>query len=149
MGYRLTMHCDVDQENSVAHIRQAIDEVGVERIDHGVNTLDDDALASELAEREMGFTVCPISNGFVVGGLRAEELKKMLDLGMRPTVNSDDPAYFNGYVLENLVAVQEAVDLSKDELVQLERNAFTISWLDDGDRNAYLNELDGYAGAAE
>jgi adenosine deaminase len=149
MGYRLTMHCDVDQENSVAHIRQAIDEVGVERIDHGVNTLDDDALASELAEREMGFTVCPISNGFVVGGLRAEELKKMLDLGMRPTVNSDDPAYFNGYVLENLVAVQEAVDLSKDELVQLERNAFTISWLDDGDRNAYLNELDEYAGAAE
>jgi len=145
MGYRLTMHCDVDQEDSVGHIRQALDEIGVERIDHGVNSLEDDALAQELTDRGMGLTVCPISNGFVVGGLRAEEIKTMLDRGMRVTVNSDDPAYFNGYVLENLVATQEAVGLSNDELVQLERNAFTIAWLDDADRDAYLAELESYA----
>jgi len=148
MGYRLTMHCDVDQEDSVGHIRQAIDDIGVERIDHGVNSLDDNALAQELADRGMGLTVCPISNGFVVGGLRAGELKTMLDRGIRATVNSDDPAYFNGYVLENLVAVQDAVGLSNDELVQLERNAFTIAWLDDADRAGYLDELDSYAEGA-
>ncbi len=145
MGYRLTMHCDVDQEDSVGHIRQALDEIGVERIDHGVNSLEDDALAQELTDRGTGLTVCPISNGFVVGGLRAEEIKTMLDRGMRVTVNSDDPAYFNGYVLENLVATQEAVGLSNDELVQLERNAFTIAWLDEADRDAYLAELESYA----
>ena len=100
------MHCDVDQEDSVAHIWQCLDEIGVERIDHGVNSLEDAALVAEIERRGLGLTVCPISNSYVAGGLKARELKRMLDDGMRATVNSDDPAYFPGYMNENLGAVR-------------------------------------------
>ncbi len=70
-GYRLTMHCDVDQEDSVGHIRQCLDQIGVERIDHGVNALDDPALIEEIGRRGLKLTVCPISNSYVAGGLMA------------------------------------------------------------------------------
>ena len=70
-GYRLTMHCDVDQENSVEHIWQCLDEIGVERIDHGVNALEDAALIREINRRGLGLTVCPISNSYVTDGLKA------------------------------------------------------------------------------
>jgi adenosine deaminase len=147
-GFRLTMHCDVDQEDSVAHIWQCIDEIGVERIDHGVNSLEDPALVREIESRGLGLTLCPISNGYVAGGLKARELKTMLDHGMRATVNSDDPAYFPGYVAENLVAAQGAAGLTREEVVQLERNAFTVAWLSDDERAPYLTALDAYAASA-
>ncbi len=144
-GLRLTMHCDVDQVEAVRNIGQCLHDIGVERIDHGSNCLDDEALANEIAERGIGLTCCPISNSWVAGGLKAPELKQLLDRGIRATVNSDDPAYFPGYVLENLVAVQEAASLTAEEIVQLERNAFRIAWLDDADRAAYLRDLDSAA----
>ena len=144
-GYRLTMHCDVDQEDSVAHIWQAVDDIGVERIDHGVNCLEDDALVARLAADGIGLTVCPISNRYVTDGLKGRELKTMLDRSLRATVNSDDPAYFGSYVAENLAAVADAVGLTEQELAQIERNAFTISWITDQDRAAYLADLDSYA----
>jgi adenosine deaminase len=147
-GYRLTMHCDVDQENSVQHIWQALDEIGVERIDHGINSLEDSALVREITGRGLGLTVCPISNGFVAGGLKARELKTMLDHGMRATVNSDDPAYFAGYVNENLNAAQSAVALTREEIVALARNSFEVAWLDGVERAEYLSALDGYAAAS-
>ena len=147
-GFRLTMHCDVDQEDSVSHIWQCLDEIGVERIDHGVNSLEDPALVREIDGRGLGLTVCPISNGYVAGGLKARELKTMLDHGLRATVNSDDPAYFPGYVSENLVAAQGAVSLTREELVQLERNAFAVAWLSDEERALYLAALDAYAAAS-
>ena len=143
-GYRLTMHCDVDQENSVEHIRQCLDEIGVERIDHGVNALEDAALVREIGARGLGLTVCPISNSYVAGGLKATELKHMLDHGLRATVNSDDPAYFPGYVNENVVAAQAAAGLTREEIVALERNAFTVSWAESDERDAYLAALDAY-----
>jgi len=146
-GYRLTMHCDVDQEDSVAHIWQCLDEIGVERIDHGVNSLEDSALVREIAGRGLGLTVCPISNGYVAGGLKAHELHRMLDHGMRACVNSDDPAYFPGYMNENLAAAQAEASLARDEIVQLARNAFTIAWLDDEARSRHLAALDAYAAA--
>ena len=146
-GYRLTMHCDVDQENSVGHIWQCLDEIKVERVDHGVNALEDPALIKEINKRGLGLTVCPISNGFVTNGLKAQEIKLLLDGGVRATINSDDPAYFSGYMNENFVAVQGAVQLSKDEIVQLSRNAFNITWLPQEDRNSYVEALDAYAGA--
>jgi len=145
-GFRLTMHCDVDQESSVEHIWQCLDEIGVERIDHGVNALEDDALIAEIKRRGLGLTVCPISNGYVTDGLKAREIKAMLDGGVRVTVNSDDPAYFPGYMNENLLAVQEEVDLSRNECLQLVRNAFTIAWLSGEERDAYLDALEAYAG---
>jgi adenine deaminase len=148
-GYRLTMHCDVDQENSVGHIWQCLDEIKVERIDHGVNALEDPALIKEINERGLGLTVCPISNGFVTDGLKAEEVKLLLDGGVRATINSDDPAYFDGYMTENFLAVQGAVQLSKDEIVQLSRNAFNVTWLPQEERNAYVDALEAYAAGAE
>ena len=137
-GYRLTMHCDVDQQDSVAHIWQCVDEIGVDRIDHGVNALEDRALVRELSGRGLGLTICPISNGYVTDGLKAREIKTLLDEGVRATINSDDPAYFPGYMNENLIALHEAVDLTREELVELARNAFTISWLGEDDRAGYL-----------
>src|SRR5215470_3619279 len=97
-GYRLTMHCDVDQEDSVAHIWQCLNDIGVERIDHGVNCLEDDALVARLKGSGVGLTVCPISNSYVSDGLKAHEIKAMLGRSLRVTVNSDDPAYFPGYI---------------------------------------------------
>src|SRR5579859_817467 len=143
-GYRLTMHCDVDQEDSVAHIWQCLDDIGVERIDHGVNCLEDEALVTRLIASGVGLTACPISNSYVSDGLKAHQIKAMLDRSMRVTVNSDDPAYFPGYVSENLAALAEAAGLTRRELVQLERNAFTIAWINDEDRAAYLRDLDAY-----
>ena len=144
-GYRLTMHCDVDQENSVDHIWQCLNEIGVERIDHGVNALEDDALIEEIKSRGLGLTVCPISNGYVTDGLKSDEVKRMLDRGVRVTINSDDPAYFLAYVNENLVALQEAANLTRDEMVQLAKNGFMISWLPDDEKARYLNAVDAYA----
>jgi adenosine deaminase len=77
--------------------------------------------------------------------LKEKELKQLLDSGVRATINSDDPAYFNGYMTENFVAVHDAIDLSKDELVQLSRNAFNVTWLPEEDRKAYVDALDEYA----
>ena len=143
-GYRLTMHCDVDQEDSVGHIWQCLDEIGVERIDHGVNALEDAALVREIERRGLGLTVCPISNSYVAGGLKATELKHMLDHGLRATVNSDDPAYFPGYVNENVLAAQAAAGLTQEEVVALARNAFTVSWAEPDERTRYLEALDAY-----
>jgi adenosine deaminase len=143
-GFHLTMHCDVDQENSVEHIWQCLNNIGVERIDHGVNSLEDDGLVKEIIARGLGLTVCPISNSYVTDGLKAREFKTMLDLGMRATINSDDPAYFPGYMNENLTTVQEAVGLTRDEIAQLARNAFTIAWLDEPARGRYLDALETY-----
>jgi len=144
-GYRLTMHCDVDQASSAEHIRQCLDEIEVERIDHGVNVVDDAALVAEVGRRGLGLTVCPISNGYVTDGLKANEIRSMLDQGLRVTVNSDDPAYFPGYMNENLIAVQAAVNLGREELLQLTRNAFAVSWLPEEERNGYLEVLEAYA----
>jgi adenine deaminase len=144
-GYRLTMHCDVDQENSVAHIWQCLNEIEVERVDHGVNALEDRALVREINRRRLGLTVCPISNSYVTDSLKALELKTMLEEGMQATVNSDDPAYFPGYMNENFTAAQGAANLTRDEIVQLARNAFTTSWLDGADRDRYLESLEEYA----
>lgn len=144
-GYFLTMHCDVDQENATEHIRQCLDVIAVDRIDHGVNALDDEALLAEIRDRGLGLTVCPISNGWVTDGLKATEVRKLLDAGVKVTVNSDDPAYFGGYVTENLLAVQDALDLSAADIVRLQRNAFEIAWLGTSRRDAYLAELDRYS----
>ena len=145
IGYRLTMHCDVDQQDSLEHIRQCLDVIGVERIDHGVNSLEDAALVTEIVRRGIGLTVCPISNRHVTDGLKADAIKEMLRRSMLVTINSDDPAYFPGYMNENYLAVHEAVGLSKDEVVQLARNAFSIAWIGDEARARYLAALDAYA----
>ncbi|GAA3474837.1 adenosine deaminase [Nonomuraea roseola] len=140
-GYLLTMHCDVDQENSVEHIRQCLEDIQVDRIDHGVNILEDPALVQQILDKGIGLTCCPISNSYVTDSMKAEGIRKLLDLGVRVTINSDDPAYFPGYVQENL----EALELSREELLQVQRNAFEITWLPRHLKDAYLAELETYA----
>lgn len=144
-GYRLTMHCDVDQENSTTHIWQTLNDIGVDRIDHGVNSLEDEALCQEIIARDIPLTVCPISNSYVTDGLKAEEIKRMLEKGMRATVNSDDPAYFPGYMNENLIATQEAAGLDRAQVVQLARNAFEGSWLRNEAKDGFLSRLETYS----
>jgi adenine deaminase len=148
-GFQITMHCDVDQENSVEHIRQCLEVIGVDRIDHGVNVLESEELTAELRRRGLGLTVCPISNRWCTGDLKAAQIKRMLELGIRVTVNSDDPAYFAGYVTDNLIAAQEAAGLRAADLLQLQRNAIEIAWLPAGTRGQLLAEIDQYAANAD
>ncbi|MBV9093851.1 MAG: adenosine deaminase [Streptosporangiaceae bacterium] len=143
-GYRLTVHCDVDQADAVGHIWQCLDDIGAERIDHGVNCVEDGALVARLARDGTGLTVCPISNRWVAGGLKAAELKAMLDASLRATVNSDDPAYFGGYVNDNLAAAQRSAGLTAAEVASLARNSFEIAWIGAAERDVYLAGLDAY-----
>jgi adenosine deaminase len=148
-GYQLTMHCDVDQQASTEHLRQCLEVIGVDRIDHGVNVLDRDELCAEVERRGIGLTCCPISNRYVTGSLKADEIKRLLDRGVLVTVNSDDPAYFPGYVTENLLALQEAVALSSADVIQLQRNAIEIAWLPVAAKGALSAELDRYVAASD
>lgn len=142
-GFRLTMHCDVNQENTLTHIRQCLDTIGVDRIDHGVNSLEDPELCDIIRERGLGLTVCPVSNRFVVQSVTAKEIQRMLQLGMRATINSDDPAYFRAYMNENLLALHNE-GVSRDELVQLVKNSFAVAWIDEERRANYLSRVEEY-----
>jgi adenosine deaminase len=148
-GYRLTMHCDVDQENTLEHIRQCLDVIGVERIDHGVNCLESAELTAEIRERGLGMTFCPVSNWIIRPATWKDGLRELLDRDIRVTVASDDPAYFGGrYVNEAMLMQQEAAPLSREELVRVQRNGFEVAWLPNSVKDGYLAELDAYAASA-
>jgi adenosine deaminase len=148
-GYQVTMHCDVDQQDSTGHIRECLDVIGVDRIDHGVNALDSDELVADLQRRGIGLTCCPISNRYITGSLKAKEIKGLLDRGIRVTINSDDPAYFPGYVADNLLAFSEAAGLTAAEVVQLQRNAIEIAWLPTATKLELIADLEKYATSAD
>ena len=109
---------------------------------------DDPALIEEIRTRDLGLTVCPISNSYVTDGLKSAEIRRLLELGVKVSINSDDPAYFPGYMTENLIAVQQAADLSLDQVAQLVRNAFDVTWLPAAERSAYLEQVDEYVAGA-
>ena len=141
-GFAAVAHAG--EEGPAEYVREALDALEVVRIDHGNNALDDSGLVAELARRRIPLTVCPLSNVklCVVDDISAHPLKRMLDLGLFVTVNSDDPAYFGGYVNENYVAVAEALGLSRSELALLARNSFEASWLDADAKSALIAEVD-------
>ena len=124
------------EEGPAEYVREALDVLEVVRIDHGNRALDDPALVDELVRRRIPLTVCPLSNLklCVVDDMTSHPLKRMLDLGLFVTVNSDDPAYFGGYVNDNYVAVAEALGLGKDDLARLARNSIEAALLDDAHR---------------
>ncbi len=132
------------EEGPPAYIREALDLLHVRRIDHGVRCLEDPDLVDRLVAEQVPLTVCPLSNVKlrVVPTLEAHPLKRMLDRGLRVTVNSDDPAYFGGYVQDNLAASQRALGLSSADLLQLTRNAFQASFLPEADKAAHVAELE-------
>jgi adenosine deaminase len=135
------------EEGPPAYIREALDLLKVSRIDHGVRCAEDPALVKELAASRMPLTVCPLSNVRlkVYPDMSRHNIKLLLEQGLCVTVNSDDPAYFGGYVLENYVAIAEALDLSKAQLAQLARNSFEASFLDAASKQKWLAKIDALA----
>jgi adenosine deaminase len=144
-GFFLTMHCDPDQPGAVGHIRQCVHDIGVDRIDHGVNAIEDPRLCEEIRGRGLALTVCPCSNRLIGGGSKADVVLRMLQLGMRVTVNSDDPAYFGGYIADNYRLVAEETGAGREALVQLARNACEGTWLGRAGKDALLAEVEAYA----
>ncbi len=131
------------EEGPAAYVREALEVLKVERIDHGNNALDDPELVAELVRRQVPLTVCPLSNVKlrVVENMASHPLKRMLELGLFVTVNSDDPAYFGGYVNENYQAAAAALRLGRKELTQLARNSFAASWLDADAKASFDEEI--------
>jgi adenine deaminase len=144
LGYRLTMHCDIDQVGSIDNIRTVLQDIRTDRIDHGTNIVEDPSLVDVLRERGIGLTCCPISNRFVTNDMKAAEIVQLLCAGALVTVNSDDPAYFGGYVVDNYLALAEQAGLTSNEVVTLAENSFVISWIDDDRRATYLDEVRAY-----
>jgi adenine deaminase len=141
-GLFVTAHAG--EEGPPSYIWEALDVLGVGRIDHGNRSLEDDALVARLAHERMALTVCPLSNLRlqVVRDLAAHPLRRMLDKGLAVNVNSDDPAYFGGYVNDNFRAVTEALTLTRDEVVALVRNGILASLMTKSEKDRALAEVD-------
>jgi adenosine deaminase len=146
LGLHVTAHAG--EEGPPEYVHEALDLLEVERIDHGNRALEDPALVERIAGEGLTLTVCPLSNLklCVIKDIADSPVKRMLDLGLKATVNSDDPAYFGGYIGANFHAVAEALDLSEAEVVRLAENSFTGSFLPVADQIAHLAEIAEVAG---
>jgi adenosine deaminase len=144
-GLKLTMHCDIDQIGSIGNIRQVLEDIGVDRIDHGTNIVEDPELVQLVADRGIGLTCCPVSNTFVCAEQKAEAIVSLLRQGVKVTVNSDDPAYFGAYVAANYLSLADDAGLTRSEVVALAKNSFEASWLPDAEKRRYVEEIDAYA----
>jgi adenine deaminase len=135
------------EEGPPEYVWQALDALGARRIDHGVRCMEDPALIERLRSERVPLTVCPLSNVKlrVFDSIRNHNLPKLLDAGLCVTINSDDPAYFGGYINENFHAVYDAFGLSREELCALARNSFEAAILEESQRRAILREIDEIA----
>jgi adenosine deaminase len=134
------------EEGPPEYIREALDLLHVRRIDHGVRCMEDDALVERLVAEQVPLTVCPLSNVKlrVFDDLADHPFRRMLERGLLVTINSDDPAYFGGYIGDNFVATAAALDLDRDQMRQIARNSFLASFLDESERQPHLAALDHY-----
>jgi adenine deaminase len=144
LGFKAVSHAG--EEGPAEYVRQALDLLKVDRVDHGNHALDDPDLVARLVRDKMPLTVCPLSNLRLRGvpDMKAHPLRRMLQAGLKATVNSDDPAYFGGYVNENYVAAQQALDLSRDEIVTLARNGFEAAFCSEATKVSHLSALNDY-----
>ena len=144
-GFKAVAHAG--EEGPPAYVWSALNDLHVARIDHGNRALEDPDLMLELAKRRMPLTVCPLSNLrlCVIDDMTAHPLKMMLDRGLMVTVNSDDPAYFGGYVNDNYTAVRQALALSDAELALIARNSFEAAFVDAATKAKYIAEVEAYA----
>ena len=148
LGLRRVAHAG--EEGPPAYVREALDVLNADRIDHGNRAMEDPALIDRIRRERIPLTVCPLSNlklG-VVERLTDHPLGAMLDAGLVATVNSDDPAYFGGYLNDNFVAVAEALSLSNDEVVQLAENSFAASFLEPAEIDNWVDEVRAVGAAA-
>ncbi len=143
-GFHLTIHCDIDQENSIKHIEDALKVIKVERIDHGTNIVEDETLVEYALKQGIGFTCCPVSNGFVTSDMKGKEIIDLLHRGVKVTINSDDPAYFRSYMVDDLYALATKYHLTKKEISQLVKNAFDISWMPISEKAVYLSQVEAF-----
>jgi adenosine deaminase len=143
-GFKTVAHAG--EEGPPEYIWQTLKLLRVDRIDHGVRCLEDAGLVDYLVEKQVPLTVCPLSNVKlkVFDDMKQHNLKQMIDLGLGVTVNSDDPAYFGGYIEENFLALHQAQGLTSEDIYKLARNAFNASFLDPAQKKKYLNELDAF-----
>lgn len=145
MGFKTVAHAG--EEGPPEYVWSALDQLKVSRIDHGIRAMEDDTLVARLVAEQMPLTVCPLSNLKLraVTDMRQHPLQAMLDRGLKVTVNSDDPAYFGGYINENFAAVQDAFSLSHRDLTRIARNSFEAAFINDDQCTGYLREIDDYA----
>ncbi|MBI4681556.1 MAG: adenosine deaminase [Nitrospirae bacterium] len=134
------------EEGPAEYVREALELLKVSRIDHGNHCLDDDKLTEELIRRKIPLTVCPLSNLRlkVTDHLEEHPLRKMMERGLLVTVNSDDPAYFGGYINENYSAITKALNLTADDVYKLAINSFEASFLEEGIKNKMLDKVREY-----
>ena len=134
------------EEGPADYVWEALEHLNVSRIDHGNNSLDDENLINELVKLKIPLTVCPLSNLKlkVVDDLKKHPLKKMMQKNLLVTINSDDPAYFGGYINENYLAIAQALDLSKEEICLLAKNSFRASFLEEETKAKMINLVDEY-----
>lgn len=145
LGFRLVAHAG--EEGPPAYVTGALDVLRVERIDHGVRSEEDPALMQRLVRERIPLTVCPLSNLklCVVRDLAGHNLARLLRAGLAVTVNSDDPAYFGGYMTDNYLAVAAALSLTREEILQLARNGIEASFLPSAEKDRLSAELTHYA----
>ncbi|PXA84828.1 adenosine deaminase [Nostoc sp. 3335mG] len=138
------------EEGPPGYVREALDLLRIDRLDHGNRALEDPALVARLVEEQMTLTVCPLSNLklCVVGDMADHPIDRMLDLGLRATVNSDDPAYFGGYVADNYRAVAAARRLDRSQIATLARNSILGSFLTDEDKARHLARIEAFTSAS-
>jgi adenine deaminase len=143
-GFKAVAHAG--EEGPPAYVWSALNDLKVDRIDHGNRALEDDALVKELAKRRIPLTVCPLSNLklCVVTDMTQHPLRRMLNADLMVTLNSDDPSYFGGYVNDNFRAVRDALDLSNDDLALIARNSFEASFLDETTKASHIAEVEEY-----
>ncbi|MEI5100538.1 adenosine deaminase [Streptomyces sp. PmtG] len=144
LGLRKVAHAG--EEGPASYVREALDVLGVERIDHGLRCMEDPDLVERLVRERVPLTLCPLSNVRLraVDVLAAHPLPRMMEAGLVCTLNSDDPAYFGGYAGDVFLAVGEALGVGEKGLRELARNSFEAAFLDDGLRAAYLAEVEAY-----
>jgi adenosine deaminase len=144
---RFAVVAHAGEEGPPEYIREALDDLGAQRIDHGVRCLEDDALVERLARERVPLTVCPLSNVKlrVFPNLEQHNLKKLMERGLTVTINSDDPAYFGGYVGDNYVAAARSLGLTRDDIVELAKNSFVASFLPEADKQRHLAAIDEFA----
>ena len=143
-GFKVVAHAG--EEGPAEYVKQAIELLDVDRIDHGNHCLDDDILTAQIAHKNLALTVCPLSNLKlkVVKDLKDHPIKTMLKKGLMATINSDDPAYFGGYINDNFYQLAEAVDLSDDDIFTLVENSFKASFLPDSIKAIHLKALNAF-----
>ncbi|HMG46340.1 MAG TPA: adenosine deaminase [Allosphingosinicella sp.] len=148
LGLKRVAHAG--EEGPPAYVREALDLLGIDRLDHGNRSLEDPALVERLAREQMTLTVCPLSNLklCVVPDMASHPIDAMLRAGLRATINSDDPAYFGGYVNDNYRAAAAGRGLGRDQLATLARNSFLGAFLSEEEKAAHLARLDAYLAAA-